>query len=215
MNMQAVDSQGQGKRERNRLQNRKAILRAGLECFRELGYEQTTIRDIVRRTDLAAGTFYNYFSNKADIFSALLTDYLDQLNRNLTKTRHAATSDQDFIHSAYLALFQATADDPTVYELAYRNDQAIRQLFGADILGLAMLSLEQDVEDAVRRGVLPPVDQEYLCGAFFGVAYELSLRLARRAHESPESAPELARQAADFATRLFLGGLRELAWRKR
>ncbi|MDX1635722.1 MAG: TetR/AcrR family transcriptional regulator [Marinobacter sp.] len=211
--MQGVESQG--KRERNRIQNRRAILLSALECFRELGYEQTTIRDIVRRTDLAAGTFYNYFSNKADIFSALLTDYLDGLNRNLTKARHAAGTDEDFIHSAYLALFRATADDPTVYELAYRNDQTIRQLFGADILGLARLSLEHDVADAVKRGVLPPVDQEYLCAAFFGVAYELSLRLARRATESPDSAPELAGEAAEFATRLFLGGLRELAWRSR
>lgn len=214
MNMQVVESQGHGKRERNRLQNRRAILAAGLACFRELGYEQTTIRDIVRHTDLAAGTFYNYFSNKADIFSALLTDYLDQLNRNLTQARTTANSDRDFIHSAYLALFRATADDPTVYELAYRNDQAIRQLFGSDILGLAMLSLEQDVRDAVNRGVLPAVDQEYLCAAFFGVAYELSLRLARRAHARPEAASELASQAADFATRLFLGGLRELAVHK-
>ncbi len=210
MSMQTAEHIGHGKRERNRIQNRKAILRAGLECFRELGYEQTTIRDIVGRTNLAAGTFYNYFSSKADIFSALLTDYLDQLNRNLSAARHAATTGQDFIHSAYLALFQATADDPLVYQLAYRNDQAIRQLFGSNILGLAMLSLEQDVEEAVARGVLPPVDQEYLCAAFFGVAYELSLRLARRAHEHPEAAPELAREAADFATRLFLGGLQAL-----
>lgn len=214
MNMEAAESRIHGKRERNRILNRRAILMAGLECFRELGYEQTTIRDIVRHTDLAAGTFYNYFSSKADIFSALLTDYLDGLNRNLTQARHAASSEQDFIHSAYLALFQATAADPTVYELAYRNDQAIRQLFGTDILGLAMLSLEQDVRDAVNRGVLPPVDQEYLCAAFFGVAYELSLRLARRAHDKPELASKLAEQAADFATRLFLGGLRELAWKK-
>lgn len=214
MSTQAIEHQGHGKRERNRMLNRRAILLAGLECFRELGYEQTTIRDIVKRTDLAAGTFYNYFSSKADIFSDLLTDYLGQLNRNLTEARHAATTGQDFIHSAYLALFQATADDPLVYQLAYRNDQAIRHLFGSDILGLALMSLEEDVRDAVRRGVLPPVDQEYLCAAFFGVAYELSLRLARRAHERPESAAELAQEAADFATRLFLGGLQALTWKR-
>ena len=55
-----------GKREQNRIRNRRAILLAARECFRERGYEKSTIRDIVRRTGLAAGTFYNYFSSKQD-----------------------------------------------------------------------------------------------------------------------------------------------------
>ncbi|WP_166265765.1 TetR/AcrR family transcriptional regulator [Marinobacter caseinilyticus] len=210
MDMPHAEAGRQGKRERNRINNRNAILLAARECFRELGYEKTTIRDIVRRTGLAAGTFYNYFSSKRDIFAALLTDFLNQLNHNISELRNSARSGQDFIRSTYLALFQATAADPLVYELAYRNDQAIRELFGSDILGLAMLSLEEDVRDAVERGILPPIDQEYLCAAFFGVAYEMSLRLARRAHLQPETAEREPHRAADFAAALFLGGLQRL-----
>lgn len=211
MDVPCMESNSQGKRERNRIHNRNAILIAARECFREQGYDNTTIRDIVRRTGLAAGTFYNYFSSKRDIFAALLTDFLSQLNRNISALRHSASSDKDFIRSTYLALFQATAGDPLVYELAHRNDQTIRELFGSDILGLAMLSLEDDVRDAVERGVLPPIDQEYLCAAFFGVAYELSLKLAYRAHRKPETAEGECQRAADFAASLFLAGLQGLA----
>jgi len=94
-----------------------------------------------------------------------------------------------------------------VYELAHRNDRAIRELFGSDILGLAMLSLEDDIKNAVERGLLPKMDEEYLCAAFFGVGYELSLRLAYRAHNRPAEAEAEARNATRFATNLFLKGL--------
>ncbi|MCL7945831.1 TetR/AcrR family transcriptional regulator [Marinobacter sp. ATCH36] len=206
--MSETKKEAPGKRELNRIRNRKAILDAARECFRELGYDNTTIRDIVRRTGLAAGTFYNYFSSKQDIFAALLTDFLGQLNHNLTESRQAASSAEDFIYSAYLALFKATASDPLVYELAHRNDHAIRELFGSDILGLTIMSLEEDVKDAVEHGLLPDLDQEYLCAAFFGVGYELSLRLAHRAHRNPDNAGTEARNATRFATNLFLNGLR-------
>ncbi|MDX1597736.1 TetR/AcrR family transcriptional regulator [uncultured Marinobacter sp.] len=200
-----------GKRENNRIRNRNAILKAARECFREKGYDNSTIRDIVRRTGLAAGTFYNYFSSKQDIFAALLTDFLDQLNANLSHYRQTSETTRDYIHSAYLALFRATAEDPLVYQLAHRNGHAIRDLFGSDLLGLAMLSLEDDIHHAVERGLLPDVDQHYLGAALSGVAYEMSLRVAERAHEAPDKRQQEARQAAHFASTLFIGGLTQLS----
>lgn len=210
MDMLKAEPRVPGKRERNRINNRNAILNAARECFRQKGYENTTIRDIVRQTQLAAGTFYNYFSSKQDIFIALLTDFLSQLSSSLSERRQTAGNKEDFIRDTYLALFQATARDPLVYELAHRNDQAIKELFGSGVLGLAMMSLEEDVRIAVEQGLLPPVDVEYLCASFFGVAYEMSLKVASRASREPEIADRESTQAADFATSLFLGGLEQL-----
>jgi AcrR family transcriptional regulator len=50
-----------GRRERTKAANRAALLEAARDAFGELGFEATGVRDIVRRTDLASGTFYNYF----------------------------------------------------------------------------------------------------------------------------------------------------------
>jgi AcrR family transcriptional regulator len=203
--------QAAGKRELNRHRNRQAILGAAKDCFRERGYDNSTIRDIIRRTHLAAGTFYNYFSSKQDIFAALLTNFLAHLNDNMIRNRRSAETAQDFIYDAYYALYSATARDPLVYELAHRNDRVLRELFGSDILGLAMLSLEDDVRDAVERGLIPDLDQDYLCSAFFGVAYEMSLAVARRVRKSPDLADDEALKATQFSTALFLGGIPGLA----
>lgn len=204
--LKLTSSQATGKRALNRIRNRHAILRAARDCFQEHGYDNTTIRDIVRRTGLAAGTFYNYFSSKQDIFAALLSDFLTSLNNDMSQQRQSASSTQEFVYRAYLALYSATAKDPVVYELAHQNQRALRNLFGSDILGLTMLSLEEDVRNAMTRGLLPAVDADYLCAAFFGVAYDTSMLVARRAHQNPEHAQDEARTAAEFSTQLFLGG---------
>lgn len=189
----------QGKRELNRINNRRAILHAARECFRERGYEQTTIRDIIRRTDLAAGTFYNYFSDKRDIFIALLQSFLGILRTQIKAGHRSAANELELIRSTYLALFRATAEDPVIYELAYRNDQAIRELLGADLLGLAMASLDEHIRHAADRGWIAPDKQDYLSAACRGIAYEMSLQLAHRTGKDPEHALEASEDAADFA----------------
>lgn len=206
-----MDAVKLGKRERNRIANRNAILAAARECFREIGYDRATIREIIRRTSLAAGTFYNYFTDKRDIFSALLTDFLGNINENLKDLRQHALREEDFVYQTYLALFRASAADPVIYELAHRNEQTIKDLFGSDILGLAMSSLEADVRDAARRGLFHSIDPDYLSAAFFGVAYEMSLRVARRANEPAIDPTAEAERAAQFACDLFMGGIDRMA----
>lgn len=76
-----------GKRERNKQANRAAILAAARACFVERGYDAVAVRDIVRRTDLAAGTFYNYFPDKESVFRALLEERINTLTERLTRLR--------------------------------------------------------------------------------------------------------------------------------
>ncbi|MDE3115692.1 MAG: helix-turn-helix transcriptional regulator, partial [Pseudomonadota bacterium] len=60
-----------GKREQTKAQNRHIILQAAHQVFAELGYGATTVRDIIRATPLASGTFYNYFKSKEEVFQAI------------------------------------------------------------------------------------------------------------------------------------------------
>lgn len=54
---------------------RRELLGAALTVFVEKGYPATIISDIVRTAGVTQGTFYLYFRNKSDIFSALLEEY--------------------------------------------------------------------------------------------------------------------------------------------
>jgi AcrR family transcriptional regulator len=193
-----------GKREQNKQANRGAILEAAARVFIERGYEAVTIRDVVRQTELAAGTFYNYFQAKEDLLRALIEDHVQSLTAELQRVRGAARSLDEFVHGAYLAAFRRIAQDPVLYGLMLRNEAAVRSLYQDAVMGLSTQALRDDIRDAIRRGIMPPLDADYLAAALFGAGYEMGRVLAG----SPDKDPAAA---AAFAARLFLGGVHAFA----
>src|SRR5919205_3466826 len=99
-----------GKREQTKAANRQAILDAAREVFGELGYEAATVRDIIRRTELAAGTFYNYYKSKEEVFAALADDGARRFAPILKSLRGKGTSFDEFVRQAIFAYFEFMAD---------------------------------------------------------------------------------------------------------
>jgi AcrR family transcriptional regulator len=60
-----------GRRELTKAQNRETILAAARQVFAQLGLATATVRDVIRATPLASGTFYNYFKSKEEVYQAL------------------------------------------------------------------------------------------------------------------------------------------------
>ncbi len=189
-----------GKRERNKEQNRAAILNAARRCFMAQGLDGVSVRDIIRETGLATGTFYNYFSDKEEVFSALLEDVANRINAELHDIRMGANDLRGFLHDTYLHLFRVFASEPGLFQLLDLNEPYIRDKYQGSVLGLSMEYLKTDIRDAVERGILPEIDEEYLAAAFYGVGYEMSRVLVQREHPDPEG-------AAQLATRIFLEGM--------
>lgn len=189
-----------GKRERNKAANRAAILEAARHCFTRHDFDAITVRDIIRATDLATGTFYNYFPDKRSVFSALLEEHMSGLTARLTHIRRNARDIREFVQDTYLATFETVAENPVFYEVILRNPSIVRELYNDSIMGISVPALEDDIRDAIERGVFPRVDVEYMAAAFFGVAFEIGRNLAQREHRDPKPAAELA-------TRLLLEGV--------
>jgi len=195
-----------GRRERSKAENRTAILEAGREVFAELGYDAAAVRDIVRRTDLAAGTFYNYFPDKEAVFKALLDESTRELRERLRAARQAAGTLEGFVGDAYRAFFAFVAADRTMFALMRRNAGTIHALFDDPILGAGVDELLEDLRGAISRGELPRFDAEYMAAAMAGAGFELGMRMVEREPVDVEG-------AAGFATELFLGGIVRLGAR--
>src|SRR3954449_8862817 len=103
---------GGGRREARKAENRKKLLEAARKVFAEKGYGEATARDIVRETDLATGTFYNYFDSKEHVFRALLEPLATKARAavRVQRTRSGATL-EDRIHDAYHAYFEIAVED--------------------------------------------------------------------------------------------------------
>lgn len=70
----------------------RRLLDAGVDVFSAKGYHAARVDDIVRVARTSHGTFYLYFSNKEDLFQALVRDVADELTE-LTETMEPVTAD--------------------------------------------------------------------------------------------------------------------------
>ncbi|MBV8185861.1 MAG: TetR/AcrR family transcriptional regulator [Alphaproteobacteria bacterium] len=189
-----------GRREQNKAENRIALLKAARAVFAEMGYGAASVRDIVRRTDLASGTFYNYFKDKDEIFEAVVGELTGELLRRHRNGRGRAATAEEFFHQHFAVYFDFIVEDAELLALARRNFTAIRTLLDKpDVRALAK-ALNEDIRAAMASGVLPNVDFSYLGAAMAGIAFETSVVMVAREPVDPAGATE-------FATRLMMGGL--------
>ena len=191
------------KRERTKALNRAAILAAAREVLAEVGYDAAGVRDVIRRTRLATGTFYNYFTDKESVFREVLDESVKEVRGRLLAARAGARTLEEFVGDAYRAWFEFLVEDRMMFELIQRNTGTIRSMVGDPILGAGIQELREDLEAAISRGDVPALDVDYLTGAMVGAAFELAILMAER------TPPDVA-GAARFATTLFLGGIERL-----
>jgi AcrR family transcriptional regulator len=193
---------GVGRREDTKAANRAAILAAARELFSALGYDAVSVRDIVRRTELASGTFYNYFPDKVSIFRALVEETGAEARRRAREARRAA-GPEGFIEEGFRAYFAFIASDPDTFAFLRRNVSTIREQFGDAFMPAGLAELEADLRAAIEGGELPAVDVEYCARAMLAVALELGEELLER--EPPD-----VEGATAFATAMFSAGLERL-----
>ena len=68
-----------GKVEENKKRKRESLLSAAFSLFTSQGVYATSISDIVKKADIAKGTFYRYFKDKYDIRDQLIISKATQL----------------------------------------------------------------------------------------------------------------------------------------
>jgi AcrR family transcriptional regulator len=193
----------QGKRERTKIQNRSLILDAARQVFAELGYGATTVRDIIRATPLASGTFYNYFKSKEEVYQAIRDDVALQIRPRLHEARVQAKTVEEFISATFQTFFEFVAKDEVNFRNIRHTADVTRVRMDTPEVIAGFEELRVDIEKAIKNGLFPPIDADFLMAAIVGVAFEVAERMADRE-------PRDATAAAAFATALFVGGIKAL-----
>ena len=185
-----------GRRALTKARNRDAILAAARLVFAELGYESATVRDIVRRTDLASGTFYNYFRSKEEIARALAADAAQWLRPILLAERDKAVDLEAWLDAVIGAYFRFLVAE-------YGGTAASPPHVRIDATP-AQRAVFEDVRQSLMRilgdRLAPQADTAYLAAGAIGIARYVGEQMLRRSPPDPDG-------AARFAVRLILHGL--------
>src|SRR5271165_1183776 len=115
-----------GKREQTKVQNRELILEAARQVFAELGFGATTVRDIIRATPLASGTFYNYFKSKEEVYQAIQDESALRIRPRLREERAKAASIEEFISGSFRTFLEYVSGDEGNFHAIRRNTDTLR-----------------------------------------------------------------------------------------
>lgn len=190
-----------GKREQTKLANRQAILDAAREVFAELGYETATVRDIIRRTELSVGAFYNYFRSREEVFEALADDGARRFRPILRACWEQAQDFEGYLRAAIQAYFDFLADEHESWQsrrpVGERHPHVSME---TPEMGRVFEEVREAFTAAIERGGAPRVDADYLTAACIAMAREVGERMLMRR-------PIDTGAAAEFAARMILGGI--------
>ena len=193
------------RRDERKAENRSKLLAAARKVFAEKAYGAATVRDIVRETDLASGTFYNYFDDKESAFRAVFDEFSAEARVRAREQRlRPGLSVEDRIRNAYLAWFELVVADREMFELLRRNADAIAMLGAEDLFADAVNELIEDMRQWVQEGQLPREAEEwipYVARSMAGGGLQVAAEMAER---GVSDADALARFCCD----LLLNGLR-------
>jgi len=101
------------------LDKKERIVKSAIELFQEQGIEKTTVSDIVKRTQIAQGTFYLYFSSKLALMPAIAEEMVkilvDQINKKINNETDFTTQMKKMID----AIFAVNEEYSEVLALIY------------------------------------------------------------------------------------------------
>lgn len=193
--------QAAGRREQTKSRNREAILTAAKTVFATKGYEATTVRDIIRSTELASGTFYNYFKSKDEIAAALASDVALHLRPILRAQREQATGFESYLNGIVHAYFQYLMEE-------HANKGRGRRKVFRPIVTQAATPAQRAVFDEIRSALAETLgnelaagcDVEFITASIIGIARHVGLQMLYREPQDPKI-------AAQFVVDLILRGI--------
>ena len=192
------------KRQQNKANNRSLIIDAGIKVFLEKGISNTTVRDIIRKTSLASGTFYNYFKSKEEVLIAALDESAIEIGQELRSQRKDAKNLEEFIYSQINPFFEFARDHSELFMIMSSNLNDVKAFsVETPMMTLELESLKEDIIIGINEGILPDVDPDYFCSVIQSVAEGIAFTFVKG-----KMSNEDINNAVKFCTNFIVNGIR-------
>ena len=171
-----------GKREATKAANRAAILDAAREVFADIGFGAASVRDIIRRTDLATGHVLQLLPRQG--VDPRRDPRRDGGRDPRDRARRRAARRDDASRTSCAAGTRPTSatspSDPLTLELLRRNAGTIRAMFDEPSVGAGTEELRDDLDAEIAAGLFPPHDTRLMASAMIGAGFEVGVRVLDR-----------------------------------
>jgi TetR/AcrR family fatty acid metabolism transcriptional regulator len=173
-----------------REERREQVIRSAMEVFAHKGYHATSVGDIIKRAQIARGTFYLYFETKRQIFEAILEMALqglvDRLHRIDLSPESPPPLDQLRANVGRVIAFLLSERELTQILLRHADgldadfDRRLSKFYDT-VMNL--------IEGVLRAGQLMalvrPCDRRIVAACILGSIKEVMTRLTSEAGQAP------------------------------
>lgn len=121
------------RREREKMRQRKEMLDAALELFSEKGYHNASMHEIARKSEFAIGTLYKFFTNKEDLYKALMLEKFDTFLEALVKAVEEPEDQIERLRNYVRAKGQIGRDNVSVVRLYFAETRGASFSIMADL----------------------------------------------------------------------------------
>ena len=161
--MIVTNNHNDGARATNKTKNRQAIIKAGIRIFIDKGVSETTVRDIIRSTGLASGTFYNYFNSKEEVLVAIFDDFAKEIGRTVRDDNVEPKNFEEFLRIKLTRFFKFVSSKPEIFMIMSNNHNLVNNFsINTPQIILEIDYLKEEISDYIKKGVFPNFDVELL-----------------------------------------------------
>lgn len=155
-----------------RSQKKVMIAQSALQALQELGYANTSLRDIAAEADLSLGMLHYYFEDKAELITFCVTAYKAEFSALVKNALEGVDGREAVIERFAEALAGSIFNDGASHRLWY--DIRTQALFDPSFR-VAVLEIEQTLIDVVQQawilagnsaGAFSPLHYSVVDGAF-------------------------------------------------
>jgi len=123
------------------------------KAFFEHGYTKTSVAEICREANVANGTFYQYFSDKFDVFSnivhALRDDLLQRLHQTVSQQRDVTAQ----LTEANKVFFTVVAERASAYQI-FRESEFVNLELAQSFYGPVIKFYTRIIQSGIQAGEL-------------------------------------------------------------
>jgi AcrR family transcriptional regulator len=169
------------KREATKEQNRTAIEAAAWHVFCTMGMDAANIRDIVKRSGLSPGTFYNYYRTKEAIFEVLSQNVLERIRSESRAARAKSASAEEFLSACYESYLYLLQSIDGALSFIDRNQHHIRsQVYRSSAVSGLTADLAEDLRRFVPSDTMSPRDRELVSSIIIAAGAEAIFEVGRK-----------------------------------
>jgi AcrR family transcriptional regulator len=193
-----IESLSLGKRELQKQQVRERLLAEALHLFSEQGLEKTTVADIVDRTGIARGTFYNYFTDINSLFDALIESHNTRVKESIQQARIQSDNVYDYLFHTFKNYIDLIGTEEMI-RFHVVNQAHIRQSsYQSEIIKVIVKNLNRDLKSDLKINAFSE-KYEFLLLSYMLVGAPPELFLATHTTDINLSSEQLAA----FLAKLF------------